>query len=558
MPLPEGGKTPWPPPECEPIYRQYAVWGAWWSADHDQLAAIYSGDTNRDTTGFFASETGGFKATARRVVDTVKRWFWGSTATSRQPRQRVHVPLAADIAQASAALLFSEPPNFIAAEPKPAAAEDATQAPAEDTKASPDALAKTQERLNLYREDARQTLLEGADICAGLGGVFLRVTWNKDLRDRPWCDAVHPDTAVPEWSGRILTAVTYWRVIRKTALGQVVRHLERHSRGLIENAVYIGTDEKIGAQAPLDTYDATRDLTPEFKTGFDGLTSAYVPNIRPAKVWRGNTYAAALGAADIAGCEDMLDALDLIESSWMRDVDLGKARLLVPKQMLMSHGPGNSASVDLDQEVYEGLNTLDDSAKVEQVQFKIRWQEHKETSSAFKQDIVQMAGYSPQTFGLTGEVAITATEVAAKERRSLTTRDLKAGYWTPELAGIFHAMLHIDATVFGTDVVVAAPTIEWPDAVSVDPEAMARTLREYEAAGAMSTETKVRTIHPDWDDPEITEEVERIHKEKNIGQPLPEPGFGGGFGDKPPPTDDEDEDEDEPPGNDGPPAAGGE
>lgn len=544
MPLPEGGKIPWPPKECEPVYRQYAIWGAWWSADIDRLAAIYSGDTTRDTTGFFASETGGFKATARRVVDSIKRWFWGSTATSRQPRQRVHVPLAEDIAQASAALLFSEPPTIVAAEPAPTTDDSGdTAEPAED------ALATTQARLDLYREDSRQTLLEAANTCAGLGGVFLRVNWNTDLRDRPWMDAIHPDAAVPEWAyGRILVAVTFWRCIHKTALGQVVRHLERHSRGLIENAVYVGSDEKLGAQAPLDTYDATTGLVPSYATEFDGLTAAYVPNVRPAKCWRGNPNASALGAADIAGCESLLDGLDLAESSWMRDVDLGKARLIVPQQMLMSHGPGQGASIDLDREVYEGVNTMDaDRSDIKEVQFAIRWQEHKETTSALKQDIVHLAGYSPQTFGLAGEVAVTATEVAAKERRSLTTRDVKIGYWTPELVAIYHAMLHIDATVFGADVIVAAPTLEWPDAVSIDPEAQARTLRELEAAAAMSTVTKVRLLHPDWDGDQVDDEVERIHEERNIAQPVEAPDMLAGFGgQQPPPPDPDAEDGDDP------------
>jgi hypothetical protein len=60
-------------------------------------------------------------------------------------------------------------------------------------------------------------------------------------------------------------------------------------------------------------------------------------------------------------------------------------------------------------------------------------------------------------------------------------------------------------------------SIEWPDAVSIDPEAEARTLRELEAARAMSTEQKVKRLHPDWDDDAVDAEVELIKDEQGMG-----------------------------------------
>lgn len=50
------------------------------------------------------------------------------------------------------------------------------------------------------------------------------------------------------------------------------------------------------------------------------------------------------------------------------------------------------------------------------------------------------AGYSAQTFGLGDAAAVTATEVTARERRSMITRGMKARYWAPAVAG----MLRLD------------------------------------------------------------------------------------------------------------------
>lgn len=531
MPLPAGGNTPWPPKQCEPINRQIATWAAWYAGDVDQLAAVYSGaGGTQDTTGFFASEHGGFKATVRRAGQTIRRWFWGERRGTSQPRMRLHVPIASDIASASADLLFSEPPTVTVA---PASV------PGPDGQPTPDTV--TQDRLNELLDDgAHATLLEGAEICSALGGVYLRIVWDKTVRDKPWLTAIQPDVAVPEWTWGRLSAVTFSQeILRKGKI--VVRHLERHEKGMILHGVYEGTNDELGRPAALTDYDATRGLANEhlvngneIQTGATGMTAVYVPNMRPNRLWRTNPDAAYLGRSDYAGVEPLMDALDMTYSSWMRDVDLGKARLIVPQEYLQSNGPGKGASVDLDQEVYEGINSMaaeDGKAEIKEVQFKIRHVEHAATVTDLKTSIVTSAGYSAQTFGLdSAGQAVTATEIAAQNRRSLITRDRKSRYWRSELADLYETWLAVDVTVFQSGVTPQRPTIEFADAVSVDPLAQAQTLRELDTARAISTEQKVRTLHPDWDGDDVDAEVARIIAE--TGQAVTNPdtftGLGGG------------------------------
>lgn len=525
MPLPEGGKQPWPPKHCARVNEQLATWQAWYSGDVEQLQAVYGGDQVGTGSEFFASESGGFKRNVAKVVDRVRRWFWGQRNLSGQPRQRLHVPIAGDIAAASADLLFSEPPQVTVDPPQ-------QPAPTADGQTATPAANPTQDRLDELLDDGTHaTLLEAAELAAAHGGVFLRVVWDVSLRSRPWISAVHADTAVPEFRQGRLTAVTFWRVVKEQGSFRW-RHLERHEPGKIMHALYQGDQEELGVPVPLTESPETAGLATvvneqgEIPTGHNGLTAVYVPNMKPGR-WR-HPATAPLGRSDFAAVEPLMDALDLAWSSWMRDVDLGKSRLVVPHTYMESHGPGKGATMELDRELYEPVNTMDpgETGKltIEQIQFKIRVEEHSRTVRELKTEIVSTAGYSAATFGLDSEgSAQTATEVASRNRRSLITRARKIRYWRPALAEILEALLAVDKAIFSTTgVVPQRPHIDFAPAVAADPEAEARTLRELDTAGAISTDGKVRRLHPDWGDDEVAAEVERIRADRGSSVPDPD------------------------------------
>ncbi len=134
---------------------------------------------------------------------------------------------------------------------------------------------------------------------------------------------------------------------------------------------------------------------------------------------------------------------------------------------------------------------------------------------------MRSAGYSAQTFGLGDQVAVTATEVKARERRSMTTRDKKVRYWAPAVADMLHVLLMLDRALFTPSLVVERPQVEFAPAVSEDPSSTAQTLALLSQAEAVSTETKVRALHPDWDETAVREEVDRILAES--GRTLPDP-----------------------------------
>lgn len=489
MPLPENDSI-WPPPQLAPIYRDICVDDAWYSGDKDRLAALYRNQKARSNG---------------------RRWLWSRDRSPTEQRDpRLHIPLPADIATTSADLLFSEPPTFTVT----------------DT-AAQDRLAEIAEAGGITN-----TLLEAAEVSAALGGVFLRATWDQELAARPLLTVVHPDAAVPEFRWGVLIAVTFWRELASTT-ATVWRHLERHEPGRIVHALYEGTPDRIGRRVPIIEHPETVVFAPvlaldgdSIPTGITDLTAAYVPNIKPNRRHRGSPY----GRSDFqAPLHDLFDALDETWTSWMRDIRLARARLIVPDGYLRDLGPGQGAAFE-DREVWQPLRIPPDEAGgagITLSQFAIRVDEHERTSAAIVRQAVQSGGYSPQSFGLDGATAATATEVVARERRSMITRDKKSRYWAPGVADMLHVLLQLDRILFTPGLTVSErPRVTFGDSVSEDPQSVAQTLSLLAQAQAVSVDTKVRLLHPDWKDEVVVAEVQRILVESGASVPDPTPAFG--------------------------------
>mgnify|MGYP002142690922 CR=1 FL=1 len=225
-----------------------------------------------------------------------------------------------------------------------------------------------------------------------------------------------------------------------------------------------------------------------------------------------------LGRSSYEGVIPQLSALDEAWSSWMRDIRLGKARLYVPQDALLSLGRGKGATFDSEQELHVPLDMgpNPDANKIQDVQFNIRMEEHRATLMFAVETAIRDAGYSMQTLSGTGDVAMTATEVASRERRSLLTRGRKVQYNSPVLRDMLEALLAIDAVKFGPDGVQPATVkLEWPKWVFVDPMDTASTVQLLRDAQVVSQETALRMLHPEWDDDEIQKERARLVLEQS-------------------------------------------
>ncbi|MFE7029457.1 phage portal protein [Streptomyces sp. NPDC057621] len=500
MPLPAGGAVSWPPPELHVVGKKLMEWDAWYSGEGDALVSVYSAAGSATTPlsqTFFATD----KAHGASGPATVARTFWGQPLTPGTTRTKLHVPVAADIAELSANLLFSEMPTFTATD------------------------SATQKELDAFQTDGmHSSLREAAELCAALGGVFLKVVWDETLSDRPWLVPVAPEQAVPTWAWDRLKDVTFWTVLHQDE-DLTIRLLECHEVGAISYGLYEGSPTELGERISLTSFEGTEHLAELYGeagvmlTELPWLTAAYVPNVKPNRIWRGIRCAANLGRSDFAGVELLMDALDEAYTSWMRDLRLAKSRIIVPNSMLESEGPGKGARLDMEREAFVGMDGMlasPDSSGITLNQFKIRVDEHLATAEALFEQIVSSAGYSVQSFGGKGDVAaVTATEIEARKEQSLTTRGQKILYWRPALQQLFQALLGIDRLVFGT---MSAPEagidVAFPAAVKPSMQDMAQTLTLLVSAKAMSLKLRVQTLHPTWTKTQVDQEVQAILAEQ--------------------------------------------
>lgn len=530
MPLPPSGNTPWPPPKLEIPHADMDMWRAWYAGDTGHLAQVYGGPASYTRNGVARVF---FDVARRRAVGGDElRMFWGQDPSPGQRAAKLHVPIGGDIAEMSANLLWAEVPQVTV-----------------DVDSTDKATAETtQAQIGRYLDDrGHAKMREAAELAAGLSNVYLRAVWDTTLRPRPWSDVILANAVVPEWRWGMLAAATVWRELEPLDEDSGVwRLLEYHTPGAIEYGVYKGDASVLGMAMAFADHHETEFLVKRTDsqgrqaTGIDRLLITHLPNVLPNRVWDGVADTAPLGRSDYAGIEPMMDALDESWTSWMRDLRLGKARVVVPQEMLDTSSPGSGASFDLDKELLVSVSGfLGDAQKpvsesITDLQFKIRVEEHEATTKALRRQILASAGYSAQSYGEEGSVAVTATEIAARKEESLTTRGLKILYQRPALLEHLTTLMWVDVTHCGAKGVdpAAELTASWPQAVQPDPEATARSLSLLESAGAISTYMKVKMRSPELDEPEVLAEVRRIRDDKSAATPAGDP-FSVGGGEEP-------------------------
>lgn len=450
----------WIPSEWRDKYAKYAEWSAWYSGDQDLIKAYY-----------------------KEGIDS-----------------KFHIPVASDLASTSANLLFGEAPLF-------RIPVDGNEQVAE----------KTQKRLDeiVNQGDFIARLVEGAESCAVLGGVFLKPNWDYDFKEFPVLSVVQADSALPVFKWGYLTEVRFWTEVYEDSERNVYRLMEHHTTGKITNELYKGDRKTLGSRVPLTSLEQTSYLSEEINTGLDTIAVRYVPNMKPNRIWRGSP----LGVSDYAGSEGLFGALDMTYSSWIKDIRLGQGRAIIPNSWLERDENGNM-KFDTSTEIFTALDVdplAGQSMGVTHFQFDVRVEEHLRTATELFKNIVTTAGYSPQSFGLdiNGQ-AESGTALNVRERKTIMTRSKKQGYWKTAIEDILEMMLMIDRNLKGGDYEVIRPQVEFQDNMAFDLGAISDSVQKLSQAQALSVRTKVRMIHPDWSEQMVEEEIQNILEETGI------------------------------------------
>jgi hypothetical protein len=431
--------------------------------------------------------------------------FW-----KRNGKAKIHVPLAADIAAVSADMLFCERPRFTIF--------DDNKEKAESVK---------QNRLDeiIRKNGVFNKLHEAAELASVGGDVFFKINYDQDTRDYPVLMVVSTEDALPEWRLGELQCVHFFTVIKEERDGlRVWRLYERYERGKIFSAVFCGDGASLGPESSglLDELG----LVPELTLPVDVLAAVQVFNMKPSRVRIG----ADNGRSDFEGQRDQLDALDEVMSSWLRDIRLGKARLLVPAEYLRKKSVGMFSGeskytweFDEDVETLVALDIANDkNMAITPSQFEIRAEQHARTAETLIRNIISMAGYSPQSFGLDiNGSAESGTALHIREKKSYTTRGKKINYWDAPLEAIMTALLQLDRAIYHTNGIHDADRVQvdFPDVLTSDIATVASAVNMLHTAQAASIETLVKMQHPEWSAKQVQDEVGLVMKEYGVEDP---------------------------------------
>ena len=550
-----------PPQPFDIAFARFAEHDAWYCGDTATLAEIYQGKIGV-TTHIRAGipYRGG-------VIGTLSKFWWGQPQdVPGEHRMKMHLPIPADLAQLSADLLFAEAPKIRYAKPEAAAAagDDGAGAPT----AAPSHPGQDRLDLIMGSDEAHAEMLKGGEFAASLGGTYFSVVWDETLADHVWFQSFAADCAIPEFRYGKLTGCTLWTEYQTENAATVYRLLEIHKPGTIRYELHQGGPNNLGNIVPMDTLPETEhylNLVPDVElgdlgpltvagdataeqpmtatltdaavtiaTGVPKLAVVYMPNVLPARDWRKYGPIANLGRSDFAGQEDIFDKIDQVYSSLLRDIDNGAGRLTVPESYLDTSGkPGDGATFDMNRQVYSGVNALGGpndslSSQITVSQFDIRVQEHLEAIDGLKRELATACGYSPVHLGLqqTRAGQRTATEVTADLSDSERTRDKKALHAKPALAKLAQVAMAIDGVVFpgkGGGWFEELPDIEFAEVSQVDPLKNAQTVQVLDAARAASIKTRVRMVHPDWENDEVDIEAAAIQAEESAMAPMASP-----------------------------------
>lgn len=495
MPFPKEG-TEFPPTDYRGYYNKITEWAAWYSGDPEQLLHLYSSSL------FFPETSEGL--------------FW--SRIEREERAGIlHLPLAGDISSTSANLLFSEVPEFRYDKKGPGG-----------------------DRITdfLQENGFNNILLEAAELAAAMSGAFLKLDIDPDLIQLPIVSIITPLQAIPYFRRGWLTEVLFFRTVREEKEGLTKWRLFelRHRDGdylKIEYKLYKGTKDRVGREVGLESIDETAELgLTDIAYRMPGLACVYIPNMRPNRIMPGSP----IGINDFnGGIITMMDSLDFAWTSWMRDLELGMAQIMVDEDLLEKPEGGIITQDTSDarlrfnkfQKAFIKLNLApwrmggENVKPIEQIQFDIRVDAHLRTCEALIYNIVSQCGYSPQTFGLSegGRISeASGTALRIRERKSLLTREKKSRYWQPQIALLLWQMqlLDVRSGLAPKSHQAQKVDVELQDSIIVEERDQSETIRNLDMAKAVSVYTKVKMLHPEWAEEDVEAEVQRISDEQGM------------------------------------------
>lgn len=315
-----------------------------------------------------------------------------------------------------------------------------------------------QEELDAILDDNKFNMLLGKSIEteSWSGGVSWKVSYNPSISDYPIIEMWQPEnyTSVVV-SGRVIEDIffTYYKKDKVKYRLSEMYGVDKQKGAYIDYKLdMLQQDIKGQVQenpkwipANLSELEDTKKLKRIEFIGYFKRLSLYKPNKLPNSEFRYTM----IGESDYAGSYGAFDAVDEIISTWIQEFRDGKLNRYFPEEYVPKQTNGKDSipsSFNKDHIIYSDTPSENvDKQKIVYEQGDLRTEKHIESYKIWVTQILNNAGLSPLTVGLTGLESIDASAESQQEREkvSIRTRNKKIGLWQEFLEDILPVALEL-------------------------------------------------------------------------------------------------------------------
>lgn len=349
--------------------------------------------------------------------------------------------------------------------------------------------------------------------CA-LGGGAFKVYADKGV---PCIEYVHADRFLPvAWNGKDIVGAIIETKTQKS--GVFYTFFEKHEPGKVSYKLYRSkSNDTLGDEVPVS--ELYPDLPDEVDYGGDAPMFVY---FKP-DVSNNAEYDVPLGMSVYANAVDTLKAIDTTYDSFVREITLGRKRIIVPAETLTSYYDTKAEkwirAFDTDDEVYVVFNSEDkENAKIEDNTMELRIQEHVDALNAHLNVLCLQVGLSAGSLSFDKVEGLkTATEVMSEENRTQRTIKGDKNLLTEAFEGLVHALVAVGRYLKRLNNENYAVTVAWQDNVITDDNTLIDNMIKLYTAGLIDPITAIMKAN------KVDEETaKKIYEKIQKAQPMSE------------------------------------
>lgn len=287
------------------------------------------------------------------------------------------------------------------------------------------------------------------------GGVSLKLSWNPKLTEYPIIEMWQPENYTNVVvAGRIVEDIfyTYYEKgntrYRLSEMYGVDKTKGSYIDYKLERLVYLKDGQASAGSkwipCSLKELDQTSELKRVEFNGYYKRLSLYKPNKLPNSEFRHSV----IGESDYSGSYAAFDAVDEIISTWIQEHRDSKLMRYFPEEYMLknlSTGEYNYPKDFVNKHILYADSPSEnvEKQKIQYSQGDLRTEKHVESYKIWVTQILNNAGLSPLTVGLTGLESIDASAESQQEREkvSIRTRNKKIELWTEFLEDFLKTVL---------------------------------------------------------------------------------------------------------------------